>query len=161
MYHPGVLAARFDVGGDIGVVRVEQSVVISRPPEEVFAFLADFGNWPRWLPAFRDGGEHLNGPPGVGDSFRQVIEIRSQPVRLSGTVIGYEPNDRLSLRYAWKDLLFDVNFVLKPTDGGTRVTGTGGGRLDGFLALFEPLVEREANREVRANLENLRRVLEP
>jgi uncharacterized protein YndB with AHSA1/START domain len=52
------------------MTRFQQSVVINRPPEQVFAFVSDLENDPQWTPGavMRRTSE---GPLGVGTTFQQ------------------------------------------------------------------------------------------
>ena len=53
-------------------------MTIRRPAEEVFAFLADFENIPRWNYAIEETKKASAGPVGVGTRYRQT---RSVPAR--------------------------------------------------------------------------------
>ena len=56
----------------------ENTVTIRRPPDDVFAFLADLVNVPSWNHAIESTTKTSAGPVGVGSTYRQ---IRSQPRR--------------------------------------------------------------------------------
>jgi hypothetical protein len=64
------------------------------------------------------------------------------------------------LEYTWDQLFLWIGLVVKPFDGGTRLTATGDGRKGGFLALFEPLVENEVNAQLSTGLVDLKNLLE-
>ena len=75
----------------------ENTVTIRRPIEEVFAFLADFENIPRWNYAIVETHKVSEGPVGVGTSYQQV---RSVPSRSEERfeVIAYNPPRQLEIR---------------------------------------------------------------
>jgi polyketide cyclase/dehydrase/lipid transport protein len=50
----------------------QNSVTIARPTDEVFAFLADFQNVPRWNYAIEQTTKASPGPFGVGATYRQT-----------------------------------------------------------------------------------------
>jgi uncharacterized protein YndB with AHSA1/START domain len=54
------------------------TVTIRRPVEDVFAYLADFGNVLEWNHAIESTTKTSSGPVGVGSTYRQ---IRSEPSR--------------------------------------------------------------------------------
>jgi uncharacterized protein YndB with AHSA1/START domain len=56
----------------------QNTVTIRRPVEDVFAFLADFENVPRWNKAILRTRKTSPGPVGVGTTYRQV---RTVPAR--------------------------------------------------------------------------------
>jgi hypothetical protein len=122
--------------------------------------LADFENWSLWQPDFREGGQTSQDPMNVGTTFLQALDIQGKRIELLCKVTQYEPNEKLSFACEWKNMSFAVDFVCEPVDGGTRLTSKGEGRVDGFYSLFEPLVEHKVNEKMKANLENLKGLLE-
>lgn len=134
---------------------------IRRPVGEVFAFLAHVENWTRLQPALRESErETSRGPMQVGDTFWQTLDIPGQRVELLCKVIEVEKNERISLEYSWDQLSLDVGFVFEPLDDSTRLIARGVGRMGGFLALFEPLVNGEIDAQLKTNLDNLKSHLE-
>ena len=53
----------------------QNTVTIARPANEVFAFLADFGNIPAWNYAIARTVQTSPGQPGAGASYRQARTI--------------------------------------------------------------------------------------
>jgi uncharacterized protein YndB with AHSA1/START domain len=137
-------------------------VEIHRPVGEVFAFLTHVENWALLMPALWESNrETSRGPMKMGDTFRQTLDIPGQRVELLCKVIEVEKNERISLEYSWDQLSLDVSFVFEPLDDKTRLTATGEGRMGGFLALFEPLVENEVNAQLSTGLVDLKNLLKP
>lgn len=134
---------------------------IHRPIGGVFAFLTRVENWTQVQPALRESErETSRGPMKVGDTFRQTLDIPGQRIELLCEVLEIEKNERISLEYSWDQLSLDVSFVFEPLDGSTRLTARGQGRMGGFLALFEPLVNGEIDAQLKANLDDLKSHLE-
>ena len=48
------------------MIRIEGEIIINRPPEEVFDFIADERNEPLYNPRMRHAEQISNGPIGVG-----------------------------------------------------------------------------------------------
>jgi uncharacterized protein YndB with AHSA1/START domain len=143
------------------IIEKEQSVEIHRPVGEVFAFLTDVENWALLQPPLWESErETSHGPMKVGDTFRQTLDIPSQRVELLCEVVEVEENERLSFEYTWDQLFLWIGLVVKPFDSGTRFTATGEGRVGGFLALFEPLAEKEVNAQLSTGLVDLKNLLE-
>ena len=74
----------------------ENTVTIQRPTEEVFAFLADFENIPRWNYAIEETHKASAGPVGVGTSYRQTRSVPSRSVE-GFEVTVFEPARRLAI----------------------------------------------------------------
>ena len=137
----------------------ENTVVIRRPIEEVFGFLADFENIPKWNYAIVETHKVSQGPVGVGTIYQQV---RSVPSRSEEhfEVTAHNPPRRLEIRGQLGLFPSRLAYALDAIPEGTRVTNAvelelrGPGRLLGRVAV--PRV-RDA---VAANLQKLKELLE-
>src|SRR5215217_1588201 len=135
-------------------------MVIHQPLEEVFSFLANLENWSLWQPDLRESEQTFQGSTNTGTAFRQTLQIRGKPVELLCEVTEYEPNEKLSFACDLEDISFELDLVFEPVDGSTRLTGKGERQMNGFYSLFEPVVSREADEQVKDNLHNLKDFLE-
>jgi uncharacterized protein YndB with AHSA1/START domain len=60
------------------MAKLEISTVINRPVEEVFAFLSNPENWPKWISGSIEAKKTSEGPIGVGTTWRQVLTFLGQ-----------------------------------------------------------------------------------
>lgn len=137
----------------------ENTVIIRRPIEEVFGFLSQFENVPKWNYAIVETRKVSEGPVGVGTTYHQVRSVPSRSEeRFEVTV--YNPSRHLEIRGQLGPFPSRLSYALDALPEGTRVTNTvelelrGPGRLLGRVAV--PRV-RDA---VAANLRKLKEVLE-
>jgi len=137
----------------------ENTVMIRRPIEEVFGFLAQFENVPKWNYAIVETRKVSEGPVGVGTTYQQVRSVPSRSEeRFEVTV--YNPPRHLEIQGQLGPLPSRLSYALDALPEGTRVTNTvelelrGPGRLLGRVAV--PRV-RDA---VAANVRKLKEVLE-
>jgi hypothetical protein len=141
------------------VASFKNTVMIGRPIEEVFGFLSDFENIPRWNYAIVETRKVSQGPVGVGTIYQQV---RSVPSRSQEhfEVTAYNPPRQLEIRGQLGPFPSRLAYALDAVPQGTRITNAvelelrGPGRLVGRVAV--PRV-RDA---VAANLQKLRELLE-
>lgn len=141
------------------VVTFENTVMVRRPIEEVFGFLADFENIPRWNYAIVETHKVSQGAVGVGTIYQQV---RSVPRRSEEhfEVTAYNPPRQLEIRGQLGPFPSCLSYALDAIPEGTRITNSvelelrGPGRLLGRVAV--PRV-RDA---VAANLQKLKELLE-
>ena len=56
----------------------EKTVLIARPIEEVFGFLSDLENVPKWNYAIVQTRKVSEGPVGVGTTYHQVRSVPSR-----------------------------------------------------------------------------------
>jgi len=99
----------------------ENTVIIRRPVEDVFAFLADFENVPAWNSAIVETRKVSPGPVGVGTTYRQT---RSVPRRSEEAfeVTVFEPASRLEVQGELGPFRARVRYALEPAGSGTRLT---------------------------------------
>jgi uncharacterized protein YndB with AHSA1/START domain len=141
------------------VATFENTVVIARPIQDVFAFLSDLENIPRWNYAILETRKVSEGPVGVGTIYHQVRSVpsRSQE-RLELTA--YDSPRHLEVRGQLGPFRSRLSYALDAFPEGTRLTNAvelelrGPGRLLGRVAV--PRV-RDA---VAANLRKLKELLE-
>jgi hypothetical protein len=138
----------------------ENIVTIRRPAQDVFAFLADFENVPRWNHAIESTTKTSPGPVGVGSTYRQ---IRSEPKRSEEgfEVTVFEPTRRLTVHGEIGPFHARVEYVLEPMEGATRITN--GVELEPASAVSKfiaPLASSRVKAAVAENLETLKEILE-
>jgi uncharacterized protein YndB with AHSA1/START domain len=134
------------------------SVVVRRPPADVFAFLADGENNSRWRPGVidirRKSGE------GKGAVYEQGVKGPfGRRVAADYEVTDFEPGRRLGFRAIAGPVRPEGSYELEEADGGTRVTFTLRLTPQGFSRLMAPMVARTMRSEVD-QLDRLREVLE-
>jgi carbon monoxide dehydrogenase subunit G len=137
----------------------ENTVTIRRPVDDVFAFLADFENVPRWNYAIVETRKVSPGPVGVGTTYRQTRSVpRSSEEAFEVTV--FEPSSRLEVQGDLGAFRAKVSYALEPTGSGTRLTNAVELGSSGLLALVGPLATSRVKHAVAANLETLKQILE-
>jgi uncharacterized membrane protein len=57
------------------MVNVDVHITIDRPPDEVFAYIANFENNPRWQKGMQSCNFTSDGPLGVGSTYEQVAKV--------------------------------------------------------------------------------------
>ena len=134
------------------------TIVINKPPAEVFRFVAHVENNPQWI-----RGAHVvnlsEGSFGDGTLFQQdQVVVRVSHVQVNQ---GFETE---SIR-----IHFPIRFVVKHTHGllqfekigqATQFTLTHQFELRPFMKPFEQLLARKAQQESQAALEQLKTLLE-
>jgi len=140
------------------VVRVEHTVEIARPAEDVFAFLADVSRVPEWQ---RSAVESRSDAP-LAEGIR--IHERRRFLGHDGwtelEVTAFEPGRRLALRTLRGPVKLTIDHVLDEQDGRTTLHVSAQGRPHGLLRLAAPAVAAKARQELRGDFERLKAILE-
>lgn len=140
---------------------VEESVVIARPQQEVFDFLANFGNLSVYDAFVTASGQVRDGAPGLGTRGWGTTRYMGQQFDWTVEFTEFEPPRRMVSRSLEGKRDLTATFTLEPAGGGTRVTERlETGAMGGLLGrLPDPLVNRLLGRSLRGNLKTLGRVL--
>jgi hypothetical protein len=99
----------------------QNTVTIRRPVEDVFAFLADFENVPRWNKAILRTRKTSPGPVGVGTTYRQVRTVPSTSEE-GFEVTGFEPPRRLEVHGDIGPFAATIGYLLAPMGDSTQLT---------------------------------------
>ena len=142
------------------MAKVEASVVINRPVDEVFAYMADVRNWSQWNSGMLEGEQTSEGPMGVGTTFRGVNQFMGRRMEWTSEVSEYEPNRKMGQKITSGPMSIEQSLTFEPVEGGTRFTLVGEGETGGFFKLAEPIVNRTMQRQMEGNLANLKDILE-
>ena len=138
----------------------ENTVTIQRPAGEVFAFLADFGNIPRWNYAIEETSKASAGPVGVGTRYRQTRTIPGRSTEEFEVTV-FQPASRLAIHGQIGPFQATISYELAAAAGATRLVNTV--ELEpsqARLRLLAPLAAPKIKAAVAQNLGKLRQVLE-
>jgi uncharacterized protein YndB with AHSA1/START domain len=135
-------------------------VLISRPPDEVFAFVEDARNRPRWDESVEN--EELTSPEpiGVGTTVRTRLRSMGREYEYTWEVVEHEPPSRMTIESTSGPFPTTLAFRLTPQDGGTSVAFSVTGRPSGMLRLLEPLIARNTEKNLSRAFPRLRQILE-
>ncbi len=140
------------------MVRVEHALVIERPPAEVFAYATDPSKLPEWQSTALEA--RSEGPVQQGAHMTEVRKFLGRRMETEVVVTAYEQNRLFALKVVSGPVPFTYEQTLEPSDGGTRVSVVLEGEPGGFFKLAEPLVERAVRRQIQADCEQLKDILE-
>lgn len=138
----------------MSTIKVEETVEIDRPVNEVFAYVADPENLATWtgivLEVRKDGG----------DRFTVVQKFLGRRFETPCEVTASEPNRRYVYRSVGGPIPYTFSYTLEPSGAGTRFTNTGEGEPGNFFRLVGPVFEKAAKRQMRHDLDTLKDLLE-
>jgi uncharacterized membrane protein len=134
------------------------SITIARPADDVFAFLADGTNGPRWRSGVVDVA--LQSGHGQGAVYRQGVKGPfGRRVSADYEITDYQPGRRLGFRAVSGPVRPEGAYDLEPVADGTCVTFSLRCSPTGLKRLMTPMVTKTMQSEV-AQLDRLRDVLE-
>jgi uncharacterized membrane protein len=139
---------------------VEHEIVIERPLEEVFAYVADPANVPEWQAGVVSTTKERDEPMRAGVRWREVRTFLGR--RIEGTLEAteYDPDRLFALKTVSGSVAIEVRHLFERFDGGTRIRVLAAGQPGRFGRLGARFVGRAADRQLRADFARLKEVLE-
>jgi ligand-binding SRPBCC domain-containing protein len=142
-------------------MRVEESIEINRPLEEVFNYVSDVGNFPQWTAHTLEVRKDTAGPPQQSDRFTLAIKSVGRRWETPYERTSYEPNRQYTDRAVGGPIPNQQwEYTFQEVPGGTRLTRAVETEMSGILKLLEPIQKRSAERGLRRDLQTLKDVLE-
>ncbi len=142
-------------------MRVEESVEIDRPVEEVFSYVANPENLPEWSSIVLEVRKETQGEPKEGERFSSVGKFLGRRFETPFEVVSYEPPRRSSHRSTGGPFEQEWTRIFEEAaGGGTRLTQVVEGEPGGFFRLAGPILEMAGRRQFRADLGTLKDLLE-
>ena len=143
------------------MITTNVTVQIDRPVDEVFAFVADPGNFARWAEDLvKESRQTSPGPVGVGTTFTQLNVLMGRRFVSEMRVATYEPPSRFEYVTTSGPIRFAGHYTFAPVDGGTRFTSVDESEPSGLLSYLQPLLQPFAQRQITINLSRLKAVIE-
>jgi uncharacterized protein YndB with AHSA1/START domain len=140
--------------------RVQRTAQIAAPPAEVYAFLAEPANLPRWQAGIVAAERTSPPPTAVGSTARVMLELMGQQVGAEITVREADPPRRLALAASVSGMGIVATLDLAPHDNGTQITLASEVRAENiFMAPLERMVTDTAERDLDASLTRLQAAL--
>jgi len=142
------------------MIKIENSVVINRPIEDVFAFTTDIEKRTQWMGELQESKKTSEGPLGVGTTFTSVVGFLGRRIETTMEVTEYEPNRKLGFKSTSGPIPSEVALTFESIEGGTKVTIALQGEVGGFFKVAEPIAARMFKRQRAADMNNLKDLLE-
>jgi hypothetical protein len=121
-------------------VHIEGEIIIHRPSERVFDFVADERNEPKYNPRMRRVEKITEGPIACGTQFSAEILDMGRPVKMLIEITGYERPRRLASSAHMETMDLHGTLRFEPVANGTRMIWSWELQPRGLLRLLGPLI---------------------
>lgn len=139
---------------------IRGDIVINRAVDDVFDFVADERNEPRYNPHMRSAEKISLGPIGVGTRFRAQVVTMGRPLDMDIEFTGYDRPHRLESATHMSSMDVHGSLTFDPVPGGTRMCWSWVTHLRGVFLLMGPFAMIVGRRQERGIWAGLKRVLE-
>jgi uncharacterized protein YndB with AHSA1/START domain len=142
------------------MVKIAGEITIRRPVEEVFDYVADQTNEPRYNPAMVRAEKATLGSIGCGTRFNSAVAAAGHPLEMVIEYTGYDRPKLLASTTTMKQADIEYTLRFEPAAAGTRMRWSGQVRPKGALRLLGPLVAWKGRAQEQRIWESLKRHLE-
>jgi ligand-binding SRPBCC domain-containing protein len=141
---------------------VDDSIVIERPRQEVWEFATDPDNIMLTNSNLVEFDKLTDGPVGEGTRFRGVVKVAGKKLEWTSEVTKFDAPSTFAQQSIESAIPFTVEVTYEDADGGTRMSWHQESESFGgvFGKLSDPIVTRMYAKDVRANLESTKEILE-
>jgi uncharacterized protein YndB with AHSA1/START domain len=142
------------------MVAVKGEIVIDRPPGEVFDFVANAENEPRYHSQMRVSKKITDGPIGVGTSFRQEIMGRGKVIPMTTEFTEFDRPSRIAEASTWKGGTSTGEVTFEAVNDSTVMRWSWDVQADGVLRFLGPVVAVMGRRQERRIWTGCKQLLE-
>lgn len=141
------------------MISFTNSIAIDRPISEVYSYVSDLVNTPKWNWAITKTEKMTPGPVAVGTRYRQT---RSVPHPASETleITAADQDERIVVEGTLAGIAARLSYRLDPAGTGTSLTNQVTLEPSGPSRLIAPFVRARIEAAVAANLGALKELLE-
>lgn len=137
------------------MITFTDSILISRPPNQVFAFLVDLTNIPKWNPEVRALTLVTEGPTRVGTRFIEESKLGT----VNCTVTEISPDNVIAFDGVSSSMNYTQRIQVESAEMGTKLTAISTVDLKGLWKILQPFMAGEiksgAKKELTAIKSNL------
>jgi hypothetical protein len=140
--------------------RIAGEIIIGRPVDVVFDYVADQTNEPEYNPRMVLAEKITEGPVGKGTRFRSAVAAGQRPAQMLIEYTGYDRPRQLQSEIRMNQAEFSYQLTFEPALGGTRMRWAGQIRPKGGWRIAGPLIQWLGTRQERRIWTAMKRQLE-
>ena len=146
------------------MIHVENSAIIGRPVEDVWAFVSDVRNEPRWhtdIINIRSASEPADAPASwvLGAVWLVTVQFMGRR-EYEVEITGLEETRLIEMTTRTGPVRPKATYLFEPANEGTRFTRRVDLPLRGLLRVLGPMMRRDVRNRNARFVSNLRRLLE-
>jgi hypothetical protein len=144
------------------MVRITDRTIIDSPVEEVWRFVSDPGNDPKWYQGTMQVRQISEVPTAVGTTFEAVLQFRGRSLVAGARCIVLNTNKEVTWEFTSGLMKRSTDsWRMEPMDEkSTRLTRVFDMRVNGFWRMIQPIVARGTKRAHEAEIHKVKRIVE-
>ena len=142
------------------MIKVESSIVIDKPVEEVFAFTTNSENNAKWQDGVIESRVTQETENMVGTIITDVRQFIGRKLESELEVVAYELNERTELKIIKGPVKMEIIQTYEAVEGGTKVDVTMQGEPGGFFKLVGGALKNQLQEQNDQNFQKLKEIME-
>src|SRR6185369_10250036 len=104
------------------MINLDLSTLIDKPVKDVFAFVTDPNNMPKWNSAVVSMQQITPGAVGMGTKFKSVGEMLGRHIEGEMQVVAFEPDSKYGFQMNARPMQVNVILSFKTVGTGTKLS---------------------------------------
>jgi carbon monoxide dehydrogenase subunit G len=142
------------------VIQFSDTIAVARPPRDVFAFVADLNNIPKWQAEVVTSKVVTPGPTKAGTRFTEDVKMGPMRVTAMCEVTEFAADKMMAFKAESSAISYQGRVVVEPSGTGTDLTISGTANLKGLWKLMQPMMRGEFKSGISKELAAIKAILE-
>lgn len=142
------------------MITLDLSALVDRPLSDVFTFLSNPLNLPKWQSMVAGIEPVSPGAVGVGSKYKVSAEMLGRKIDGLMEITAFEPPTKFGFTNQAGPMQVTVTMTLKPAGTGAKIALHAQGNPGGVFKLAEGALAGQVKSQMEANLARLKAVLE-
>ena len=142
------------------MINVEKSIIIQRSVEEVFNYVSNLTHSAEWQSGLTEVRQITDKPLGVGTQYALVRTFMGRKMEANNEITEFTPDVKVAFKTISGPIPLEASYQFETAERGTKLTSKIEMHPKGFVSLAEPLISASLQRDVDANLNVLKNMLE-
>ena len=142
------------------MITFDLSTLVDRPMPEIFAFLSNPLNLPKWQSMIAGIEQVTPGVVGVGSKYKVSAEMMGRKIDGLMEITTLEPPAKFGFTNQAGPMQVTVTVTLKPVGTGAKIALHAEGNPGGVFKIAEGVLAGQVKSQMEANLARLKMVLE-
>lgn len=142
------------------MINLDLGTLVDKPVKDVFAFVGNPNNLPKWNSAVVSLEQVTLGEVGVGTKFKSIGEMMGRRIAGEMQVTAYEPDTKCGFQVNAGPMQVNITITLKTVGTGTKINLNAQGNPAGFFKIAEGIMAGRVKSMMEENLARLKAQLE-
>lgn len=142
------------------MITIDLSTLVDRSPQDIFDFLSNPLNLPKWQTMIAKIEQVTPGEPAIGTKYRVFARALGRDIEGEMQISAFEMPHKVGFVNQSGPMRVNITVTVKPVGSGAKIALHAEGNPGGVFALAEGILAGKIKSEMEINLARLKAVLE-